>query len=197
MRTAIANQKLNDYDRTGRSYFEQEILTQVAQFEVLLSQIEITKVGWETVRKAWFHRTATWLVDWYYQPQPLRWKIRMKTKRAWPLLIARFLTVYYEFEEINPIRFFSDWLLCIILTLNKVLSLPDFMLNKCSPLAGRDVSVLIRKSAPPLKTETPMYHILTLLFLMITVGAITSLTPFVFPFSGSARINFCKAPGCQ
>ena len=44
MRTALANQKLNDYTiQQDEVIFEQEIVTQVAQFEVLLSQIEITK----------------------------------------------------------------------------------------------------------------------------------------------------------
>ena len=44
MQTAIANRKLNDYViAQDEVLFEQEIVTQVAQFEVLLSQIEITK----------------------------------------------------------------------------------------------------------------------------------------------------------
>jgi len=44
MKTAYANQKLNDYViAQDEVNFEQEIVTQVSQFDVLLSQIEITK----------------------------------------------------------------------------------------------------------------------------------------------------------
>lgn len=44
MQTAMANKKLNDYViAQDEVNFEQEIITQVGQFEVLLSQIEITK----------------------------------------------------------------------------------------------------------------------------------------------------------
>jgi outer membrane protein TolC len=44
MQTALANKKLNDYTiAQDEVIFEQEIITQVAQFEVLMSRIEITK----------------------------------------------------------------------------------------------------------------------------------------------------------
>jgi outer membrane protein TolC len=44
MKTAYANQKLNDYVIAQEEVnFEQEIVTQVSQFDVLMSQIEITK----------------------------------------------------------------------------------------------------------------------------------------------------------
>jgi len=44
MQTAIANKKLNDYVIAQDEVdFEQEIITQVGQFDVLISQIEITK----------------------------------------------------------------------------------------------------------------------------------------------------------
>ena len=44
MKTAYANQKLNDYTiAQDEVNFEQAIVVQVSQFDVLLSQIEITK----------------------------------------------------------------------------------------------------------------------------------------------------------
>ncbi len=44
MRTALANKKLNDYViEQDEVNFEQEIMTQVRQFEMLRLQIEITK----------------------------------------------------------------------------------------------------------------------------------------------------------
>jgi outer membrane protein TolC len=52
MRTAMANQKLNDYViAQDEIIFEQEIVTNVAQFEVLLSQIEITKKSDEVAQE--------------------------------------------------------------------------------------------------------------------------------------------------
>lgn len=52
MHTAIANQKLNEYViAQDEIIFEQEIVTQVAQFEVLLSQLEITKKSDEVAQE--------------------------------------------------------------------------------------------------------------------------------------------------
>lgn len=52
MRTALANQRLNDYViAQDEENFEQEILTQVRQFDMLLTQIEITKKSDEVAQE--------------------------------------------------------------------------------------------------------------------------------------------------
>ena len=63
MRTALANQKLNDYViAQDEVIFEQEIMTQVAQFEVLLSQIEITKKSDEVAQERYMVSQNRYLI---------------------------------------------------------------------------------------------------------------------------------------
>lgn len=63
MRTALANQKLNDYViAQDEVIFEQEIMTQVAQFEVLLSQIEITKKSDEVAQERYLVSQNRYLI---------------------------------------------------------------------------------------------------------------------------------------
>lgn len=63
MRTAMANQKLNDYViAQDEVIFEQEIMTQVAQFEVLLSQIEITKKSDEVAQERYLVSQNRYLI---------------------------------------------------------------------------------------------------------------------------------------
>ncbi len=63
MRTALANQKLNDYViAQDEVIFEQEIATQVAQFEVLLSQIEITKKSDEVAQERYLVSQNRYLI---------------------------------------------------------------------------------------------------------------------------------------
>jgi outer membrane protein TolC len=63
MRTALANQKLNDYViAQDEVIFEQEIVTQVAQFEVLLSQIEITKKSDEVAQERYLVSQNRYLI---------------------------------------------------------------------------------------------------------------------------------------
>lgn len=63
MRTAMANQKLNDYViAQDEVIFEQEIITQVAQFEVLLSQIEITKKSDEVAQERYMVSQNRYLI---------------------------------------------------------------------------------------------------------------------------------------
>ncbi len=63
MRTALANQKLNDYViAQDETIFEQEIVTQVAQFEVLLSQIEITKKSDEVAQERYMVSQNRYLI---------------------------------------------------------------------------------------------------------------------------------------
>ena len=63
MRTAMANQKLNDYViAQDETIFEQEIVTQVAQFEVLLSQIEITKKSDEVAQERYLVSQNRYLI---------------------------------------------------------------------------------------------------------------------------------------
>ena len=63
MRTAMANQKLNDYViAQDETIFEQEIVTQVAQFEVLLSQIEISKKSDEVAQERYMVSQNRYLI---------------------------------------------------------------------------------------------------------------------------------------
>ncbi|HEU5291882.1 MAG TPA: TolC family protein [Cyclobacteriaceae bacterium] len=63
MRTALANQKLNDYViAQDEIIFEQEIVTNVAQFEVLLSQIEITKKSDEVAQERYLVSQNRYLI---------------------------------------------------------------------------------------------------------------------------------------
>jgi outer membrane protein TolC len=63
MHTALANQKLNDYViAQDEIIFEQEIVTQVAQFEVLLSQIEITKKSDEVAQERYMVSQNRYLI---------------------------------------------------------------------------------------------------------------------------------------
>lgn len=63
MRTAMANQKLNDYViAQDEVIFEQEIVTQIAQFEVLLSQIEITKKSDEVAQERYMVSQNRYLI---------------------------------------------------------------------------------------------------------------------------------------
>jgi outer membrane protein TolC len=63
MRTAIANQKLNDYViAQDEIIFEQEIITQVSQFEVLLSQIDITKKSDEVAQERYLVSQNRYLI---------------------------------------------------------------------------------------------------------------------------------------
>jgi outer membrane protein TolC len=63
MRTALANQKLNDYViAQDEIIFEQEIMTNVAQFEVLLSQIEITKKSDEVAQERYLVSQNRYLI---------------------------------------------------------------------------------------------------------------------------------------
>jgi outer membrane protein TolC len=63
MRTAMANQKLNDYViAQDEIIFEQEIITNVAQFEVLLSQIDITKKSDEVAQERYLVSQNRYLI---------------------------------------------------------------------------------------------------------------------------------------
>lgn len=63
MRTALANQKLNDYViEQDEITFEQEIITQVSQFEVLMSQIEITKKSDEVAQERYLVSQNRYLI---------------------------------------------------------------------------------------------------------------------------------------
>ena len=63
MQTAIANKKLNDYTIAQDEVdFEQEIITQVRQFDVLLSQIEITKKSDEVAQERYLVSQNRYLI---------------------------------------------------------------------------------------------------------------------------------------
>jgi outer membrane protein TolC len=63
MQTAIANKKLNDYViAQDEVNFEQEIITQVRQFDVLLSQIEITRKSDEVAQERYLVSQNRYLI---------------------------------------------------------------------------------------------------------------------------------------
>ncbi len=63
MKTAYANQKLNDYViAQDEVNFEQEIITQVTQFDVLLSQIEITRKSDEVAQERYMVSQNRYLI---------------------------------------------------------------------------------------------------------------------------------------
>lgn len=113
MRTAIANQKLNNYviDQDEVT-FEQEILTQVAQFEVLLSQIEITKKSDEIAQERYIVSQNRYLIGKIdITNLNLALKDKDEAKRAYVSALRSFWTAYYALRRLTLYDFSSDRLL--------------------------------------------------------------------------------------
>ena len=113
MRTAIANQKLNDYViAQDEVIFEQEILTQVAQFEVLLSQIEITKKSDEIAQERYMVSQNRYLIGKIdITNLNLALKDKDEAKRAYVDALRAFWTAYYGLRRLTLYDFSSDRLL--------------------------------------------------------------------------------------
>lgn len=113
MRTAIANQKLNDYViAQDEVIFEQEVLTQVTQFEVLLSQIEITKKSDEIAQERYMVSQNRYLIGKIdITNLNLALKDKDEAKRAYVTALRAFWTAYYELRRLTLYDFSADRLL--------------------------------------------------------------------------------------
>jgi len=113
MRTAMANQKLNEYViAQDEVIFEQEILTQVSQFEVLLSQIEITKKSDEIAQERYIVSQNRYLIGKIdITNLNLALKDKDEAKRAYVAALRAFWTAYYELRRLTLYDFSSDRLL--------------------------------------------------------------------------------------
>lgn len=113
MRTAIANQKLNDYViAQDEVIFEQEVFTQVAQFEVLLSQLEITKKSDEIAQERYMVSQNRYLIGKIdITNLNLALKDKDEAKRAYVTALRAFWTAYYELRRLTLYDFSTDRLL--------------------------------------------------------------------------------------
>lgn len=113
MKTALANQKLSNYviDQ-DEVIFEQEILTQVAQFEVLLSQIEITKKSDEIAQERYVVSQNRYLIGKIdITNLNLALKDKDEAKRAYVTALRDFWTAYYELRRLTLYDFSANRLL--------------------------------------------------------------------------------------
>ncbi len=113
MRTAIANQKLNDYViAQDEVIFEQEVVTQVAQFEVLLSQIEITKKSDEIAQERYIVSQNRYLIGKIdITNLNIALKEKDEAKRAYVDALRAFWTAYYDLRRLTLYDFANDRLL--------------------------------------------------------------------------------------
>jgi outer membrane protein TolC len=113
LKTAMANQKLNDYViAQDEVIFEQEILTQVTQFEVLLSQIEITKKSDEIAQERYMVSQNRYLIGKIdITNLNLALKDKDEAKRAYVDALRAFWTAYYELRRLTLYDFSSNRLL--------------------------------------------------------------------------------------
>jgi outer membrane protein TolC len=113
MKTAMANQKLNDYViAQDEVLFEQEILTQVSQFEVLLSQIEITKKSDEIAQERYMVSQNRYLIGKIdITNLNLALKDKDEAKRAYVDALRAFWTAYYELRRLTLYDFANNRLL--------------------------------------------------------------------------------------
>lgn len=113
MRTAMANQKLNDYViAQDEVIFEQEILTQVAQFEVLMSQIEITKKSDEIAQERYVVSQNRYLIGKIdITNLNLALKDKDEAKRAYVNALRDFWKAYYELRRLTLYDFSAGRLL--------------------------------------------------------------------------------------
>jgi outer membrane protein TolC len=113
MRTAMANQKLNDYViAQDEVIFEQEIITQVAQFEVLLSRIEITKKSDEVAQERYMVSQNRYLIG-KIDITNLNIALTEKdeAKRSYVGALRLFWDSYYELRRLTLYDFSKNQLL--------------------------------------------------------------------------------------
>lgn len=103
MRTAYANKKLSDYViAQDEVIFEQEIVTQVRQFEVLLSQIEITKKSDEIAQERYMVSQNRYLIG-KVDITNLNIALTEKdnAKRNYLAALRSFWTSYYDLRRLT------------------------------------------------------------------------------------------------
>ncbi|MBX2962551.1 MAG: TolC family protein [Cyclobacteriaceae bacterium] len=115
MQTAIANKKLNDYVIAQDEIdFEQEIITQVGQFDVLLSQIEITRKSDEVADERYVVSQNRYLIG-KIDITNLNIALTEKdaAKRSYVGALRAFWTSYYDLRRLTLYDFSSRRLLYI------------------------------------------------------------------------------------
>ncbi len=113
MQTAIANKKLNDYIiAQDEVNFEQEIITQVSQFDVLLSQIEITKKSDEVAQERYLVSQNRYLIG-KIDITNLNIALTEKdaAKRSYVGALRAFWTAYYDLRRLTLYDFSNRRLL--------------------------------------------------------------------------------------
>lgn len=113
MRSAIANQKLENYiiDQDA-VIFEQEVITHVAQFEILLSHIEITKKSDEIANERYIVSQNRYLIGKIdITNLNIALKEKDEAKRAYVDALQAFWTAYYELRRLTLFDFSTNRLL--------------------------------------------------------------------------------------
>ena len=113
MQTALANKKLNDYIiEQDEVNFEQEIITQVRQFDVLLSQIEITKKSDEVAQERYMVSQNRYLIG-KIDITNLNIALTEKdaAKRSYVGALRAFWTSYYDLRRLTLYDFSNRRLL--------------------------------------------------------------------------------------
>lgn len=113
MRTAIANKRLNDYViAQDEVTFEQEILTQVRQFEMLRLQIEITKKADEVAQQRYIVAQNRYLIG-KIDITNLNIALNEKdtAKRSYIEALKSFWTAYYDLRRLTLYDFAGKRLL--------------------------------------------------------------------------------------
>jgi outer membrane protein TolC len=115
MQTAIANKKLNDYIiAQDEVNFDQEIITQVRQFDVLLSQIEITKKSDEVAEERYIVSQNRYLIG-KIDITNLNIALTEKdnAKRSYVGALRSYWTSYYDLRRLTLYDFTNRRLLYI------------------------------------------------------------------------------------
>lgn len=113
MKTAYANQKLNDYViAQDEVNFEQEIVTQVSQFDVLLSQIEITRKSDQVAQERYMVSQNRYLIG-KIDITNLNIALTEKdtAKRSYLIALRSFWTSYYDLRRLTLYDFSTGQLL--------------------------------------------------------------------------------------
>jgi len=113
MKTAYANKRLNDYViAQDEVNFEQEIITQVRQFDVLMSQIEITKKSDEVAQERYMVSQNRYLIG-KIDITNLNIALTEKdtAKRGYLAALRTFWTSYFELRGLTLYDFSTNQLL--------------------------------------------------------------------------------------
>lgn len=113
MRTALANQQLNDYViAQDEQNFEQEILTKIRQFEVLKTQLEITKKSDEVATERYKVAQNRYLIG-KIDITNLNIALTEKdtAKRSYISSLRAYWSAYYDLRRLTLYDFFNKQLL--------------------------------------------------------------------------------------